>query len=148
MPISASGKRSERCPPRFKDLSMFGGRPESLELFHNKAAELLISEYARVIALEGWQGFLNMQFKQDRHGKWKVHELNPRMAGASSARLRMGFDELGMLMSAFYPELNFPDLSLPDLKDGIVLKSLTDSYVDKENIRILRDQRIWENHNP
>jgi carbamoyl-phosphate synthase large subunit len=124
---------------------MFCGRAESLELFHNKNAELLITEYARIIGLEGWRGFLNMQFKQDRNGEWKVYELNPRMVGASSARLLMGFDEFGMLMSAFYPELNFPDLSLPDLKDGIVLKSLTDSYIDKENIRILQDQRIWKN---
>lgn len=138
--ISCKGKLLKTIINR---CTMVVGRTESIELFQNKEAEKMVISWAETLGAEGWRGFLNIQFKQDRFGNWKVYELNPRMGGASSARLLLGFDELGMVINNFYPELEFPDLSMPLFRDGIVLKCLTDEYIDREDINNLVKKGAW-----
>jgi hypothetical protein len=124
--------------------TMFGGKAESLKIFISPEVDKLVSDAAGIIGAGGWSGFLNLQFKEDRFHTWKFYEFNPRMVGATSARLLMGFDEIGMLIENFFPGKNFPDLSLPEFRDGMVLKSLTDRYIDRANINQLLENGKWE----
>jgi hypothetical protein len=65
------------------------------------------------------------------------------MAGASSARLILGFDEIGKLINAFYPGWDFPDLSRNFKSEGIIHKSLEDHYILSEDIRELTSNLTW-----
>lgn len=122
---------------------MSGGKAESVYIFKNKEVDDLIKKYVETLAGEGWMGFINIQCRPDRNGVWKVYEMNPRMAGASSARLLLGFDELGMLIRSIRPELSFPDQSRPVRNDGFVLKYLTDYYVEDADVTKLTTNRSW-----
>lgn len=44
----------------------------------------LIAHAASLIARYGLHGALNVQYKQDRHGEWRILEINTRAAGGAS----------------------------------------------------------------
>jgi len=119
------------------------GKAESAKIYQNPGLDELTTRFTEKIARSGWAGFLNLQCKPDRSGTWKVFEMNPRMAGASSARLILGFDEIGKLINAFYPGWDFPDLSRNFKSEGIIHKSLEDHYILSEDIRELTSNLTW-----
>ncbi len=105
---------------------MIGGRAESLEVFRDAKAEAFVLFCAEKYGSLGWRGLLNLQFKKDRQGMWKLFELNPRMVGASSARVLVGFDEIGMLVGEYLGGEIIEDMSSQNFKDIRVMKTLVD----------------------
>ena len=120
------------------------GRCEYSEEIEDKELEKLALNCAGAFAKMGWCGPLNIQCKPDKKKQWKIHEYNPRMSGSTSARLRMGFDEIGMICSMFRPDLKFPDLSTEKKLHGYVERSLTDTYVSYSYIEELRNNKVWK----
>jgi len=119
------------------------GKTEAAEEIENKELEHFAIQYAEAFFQMGWCGPLNIQCKPDRNKKWKVHEFNPRMSGSSSARLRMGFDEIGILCSMFRPDLKFPDLSVEKNLKGYVERFHTDTYVSYSDMETFKRDKVW-----
>lgn len=119
------------------------GRTEYTE--HLDAPELqgLMETYGGALYEAGWFGSVNLQVKRDMNGTWKVFEMNPRMTGSTSARLRLGFDEIGMLISVFRPEFNFPVLNSPFVYGDCVIRTLRDDLLRKSDRENLQSNRTW-----
>lgn len=123
---------------------MVMGKCEYSKRVENKELEQLGLLCARKFADSGWYGPLNIQCKPDKHKNWKVNEFNPRMSGSTSARLRMGFDEVGLIVNKFRPDLDFPCLSLDPCPEGHVVRTLTDIYVPLSYINDFNEQKVWK----
>ncbi len=92
----------------------------------------------------GWMGMLNIQWKPDRNGVWKITEFNPRMTGSTSARNHLGFDEFGLLCHLFFPHLNVPVERNHRGIPGYVERSLTDSFVSLTQIDEFNRNGVWK----
>ncbi len=119
------------------------GRTEFARVYEDDELDSLIQLYARTIAAQGWWGFLNIQSRPDRHGRWKVFELNPRLTGASSARLNLGLDELGSLLNSAKPEWQFPVSSSKKSPSKSIYKYISDHTVDENDVEQFRRNGIW-----
>lgn len=139
--ISPSGQLSEIFCSRN---TMVMGRCEYTEVIHEPELFTLTERYASALSAYGWEGPLNLQCKPDCQGQWKVFELNPRMSGSTSARLCLGYDEMGILMSFFLPKMVFPNLTVADKPQGVVIRSLTDDFVAHSWVRTLETERVWK----
>lgn len=72
--------------------------------------DALVRDFARALFLEGGTGPINIQLRQDRHGVWKVFEINLRTSGGTLSRFLRGVDELHLIAKAFVPGVPFPEL--------------------------------------
>lgn len=123
--------------------TMISGKAESSVVYENEKVDMLVRAYVDALILAGWIGFLNIQFKPDRDGCWKVFEINSRMAGASSSRFLLGFDELGLMIKSFFPDLDFPVFSGYYSRPGTVLKFLTDHFLYDRYVTELNEKKSW-----
>jgi hypothetical protein len=106
--------------------------------------ESLMREYSRAQYDQGWQGSFNLQFKPDRQGIWKAHEINLPMSGGTSARMIFGYDELGTLLAHFYPQFDFPNFSHSEPESGRVYRVLTDEWVPQDWVACLTRTGQWQ----
>jgi len=98
--------------------------------------------YAEALAADGWVGAINLQGRRDGAGRYNVYELNGRFTGATTARIRLGFDEVGLLVEAFTGvRLPAPAAAGPQ---AIVTKSLADFSVEPAAIERLRADGCWQ----
>jgi len=125
---------------------LVGGKVESTVIYQDDAVDSLMSQYVGALTSAGWKGFINIQYKPDRNGRWKVFEINLRMGGATSSRLLMGFDELGLLINAFYPEFHFPVITSSNHGEGMVLKYLRDHFLEACDVAKLKENKFWQKH--
>lgn len=121
---------------------MLMGRCEYLERGEYPELRDLMQRYCQVLAQEGWRGFVNLQAKPDRAGQWKMHELNLRLSGGSSARLLQGYDEWAQLFAYFYPELPQQDLASTDIR-GPVQRKFQNWVLDRGRIDSLERRGEW-----
>ena len=119
------------------------GRTEYVERVDLPELEAVGQAWARAMADAGWRGSLNLQCKRDRNGAWKIFELGGRMTGSTSARLLLGYDELGLLLGAFRPELGFADLSR-QAPQGAVRRLLVDAWLPWPGVDSLQQHGYWE----
>lgn len=106
---------------------MVHGRCVFLAPFKHEAFAQLLDQYLRALTQEGWRGSVNVQAKPDSKGVWKTTELNLRMSGGSSARVPLGFDELGLLCQAYFPAHEIP--LVPGQGKGRVERVYRDVFV-------------------
>jgi carbamoyl-phosphate synthase large subunit len=119
------------------------GRTEYARVYIDPDLNRMIELYAKTLANKGWWGFLNIQSRRDKSGTWKVFELNPRLSGATSARLNLGLDELGLLLNDEKPEWNFPLETNPSRKQNHVFKYLTDHCVSDSDMERFLTKGYW-----
>lgn len=121
------------------------GRCEYSEAISDDRLTKIGKDFASALFQEGWYGNVNIQLNKDREGNWKVFELNPRMTGSTSARLHLGYDEIGIIAKAFCPECTFPNLTT-HLPPGVVrvVKSLTDYPVHISDMEELSLKGVWQ----
>lgn len=79
------------------------------ERHHDPACQAMVSQVSQCLIAAGWRGVLNLQYKPDRDGQWRVFELNGRITGGASSRWQLGFDTLGLLLQGWCD----PTLPLP-----------------------------------
>jgi len=127
--------------------SLVMGRTEYARVYNDPALNRMIELYANNLAKNGWWGFLNIQSRLDRFGKWKVFELNPRLSGATSTRLNLGLDEIGLILKDEKPEWLFPIEDNPSRRQNHIFKYLTDHSVADCDMEQLRTEGIWNKHN-
>ena len=124
--------------------TMAAGRAEYSKRIELPEIENIVLRYARTLCRDGWYGPLNIQLKQDRRNQWKVFELNPRMTGTTSARYRMGYDEIGILTDYFLPEMKLSNHTKAIKPQGEVFKYLTDNYLSDADTDHLKKTKAWE----
>ena len=97
--------------------------------------------HAEALAAEGWIGALNLQGRRDAAGIFNVFELNGRFTGGTTARLHLGFDEVGLLVAAFTGRQLPPRPALDG--DSVVTKSLTEFVTRRADIARLQSDGCW-----
>ncbi|MFO7621778.1 MAG: hypothetical protein R6W81_11030 [Bacteroidales bacterium] len=125
--------------------TMVMGRAEYTKQIENKDIEKLVGEFSRIFYQKGYYGPLNFQLKPDKHGIWKVFELNPRFTGTSSGRNLLGYDEFGILVNLFIPEFKITNFTKSEKVKGRVIKYLHDNLLLDENIELLCKDKVWRN---
>jgi carbamoyl-phosphate synthase large subunit len=124
--------------------SMVSGRAEYSRRIDIPELDTVVRKYASVLSRDGWYGPLNLQLKPDRQGTWKVFELNPRMTGTTSARYKLGYDEIGLMTDFFLPEKNLPNHTKAIKPPGAVFKYLTDYYLADPHAEALKVSNVWQ----
>ncbi len=94
----------------------------------------MVRRYAEAISAFGWRGFINLQFRKSENG-YVLHEINPRMSGASSTRAWMGYDEIRDVIKAYTGHDIGADERYPIHKKGVVYRTLSDYFVADEDIQ-------------
>ena len=91
-----------------------GAPSQTLSVVTEPALESLSAAYGHALAGEGVRGPVNASFRRDRHGSWKLQELNLRNTGSTLARFLLGMDELYLIAHAFAPHAAFPQMHVPE----------------------------------
>jgi hypothetical protein len=103
----------------------------------------------RALAAEGVAGPVNMNLRRDRHGAYKVVEINLRNTGATYPRFLMGLDEIHLIALAFVPDLDFPavDLAQADRPDRIS-RYYSAGPINEERVASLARTGSWSRPAP
>lgn len=121
---------------------MVRGRCEWLGACEDAGLMAAADSFARAVSAHGWRGPFNVQAKQDRHGAWRVIELNGRFSGGTSARRHLGFDEVGLAMNAWLGPGTIP----PDLprRARRVTRLACDFPLDEDAVATLGGTGRWK----
>ena len=95
----------------------------------NQLLEKLTEEFARAIYNEGGYGPLNVQFREDRNGNWKVQEINMRTTGNTFPKFIMGQDDIGLIFQGVLPEINFPIYKAPLSDHNLIISKRSESVI-------------------
>lgn len=110
----------------------------------NSTLSSVIEQYAACFADAGWWGSLNVQYRPRSGGsEFVAIELNGRMTGASSARLVLGFDEVGMLVEGFCRPKQIRSADARKTPN-VVVRALTDFPVYGDDVRCLQQEGVWQ----
>jgi len=120
------------------------GRVEKAEVYQDQALVDITKAYAEAMSKAGWRGFLQLQCKKAEHG-YVVIELGCRVTGNASARNRLGYDELRKLIKIYYQRDIGPNPFDQQSKEGVVYRSLTDSFVSYSDQDKFKKEGLWEN---
>ena len=121
------------------------GRTEYAKVYEDVKLNQMIEVFASKLASLNWWGFLNLQSRQDCNGDWKVFELNPRLSGATSTRLCLGLDEIGLILSSERPEWGIPVIE--ENKENHVFKYLSDFTAKDIDIQTFNKEGYWSHEN-
>jgi len=112
----------------------------------HKELEKYAIAYAKAIYKEGGYGPLTVQFRLDKHGNWKAQEMNLRTNGNTLPRFIMGQDDLGLIINALLPSVDFP-IYKPDtekVSNYIIGKSLLSNIMLVSDIETFNKNRNWK----
>ena len=123
-------------------LSM-AGRPQQVVRLDDDDVNSVAQRYAEQFAADGWVGALNLQGRRDRTGAFRVYEANGRFTGGTSARTRLGFDEVRLLLEGF-ASLRLPPPAFACSGEVIVVKSPNDDLLWPKAINSLEADGHWQ----
>lgn len=86
-------------------------------------------------------GPVNFQFRIF-NGKPVIFEINGRFSGTTPLRYFFGFNEVESLLKY---KLYNTEIQPPTLKNGIVLRTWSDIFIDENDLNTLRNEEILEN---
>lgn len=119
------------------------GRSERFEPYQSPELTSLTQAYVQAYVKAGGFGPFNLQCRQDRKGQWKAFAINLRFGGNTFSRWQSGFDEIGYLIRAFAPDLDFP-LSVQNQQVGLVLKTLRNWSLPHHWLAELKQNGYWQ----
>lgn len=125
------------------EVTMVMGRAERSVTVDEPDFSAIARDYAQAMAAAGWVGLMNLQGRRDAAGQFKAYELNGRIAGASTTRLLLGFDEVGMLAELFTGRA-LPASPRGGRPERIVHKNLTEFVIEPEARRSFETTGHWE----
>ncbi len=106
--------------------------------------EELTQAYARAFIAEGGAGPFNLAFRRDRHGNWKLQEINLRHTGSTLARFMLGLDELYFTVRDFLPEVAFPEMRPAEIdQSNQVTKRLYTYSIPEPEVAVLKGAGVW-----
>ena len=134
--ISPSGDLSDICCTLNR---MNSGVSYRAERVYDPDLTGLARGFAQAMAKLGWAGPFNLQCKRLPTGEFVGFEMNGRMTATTSARLHLGFDELGSMARMFVGGGWLNDLTISKPPRQWVTKARTDRCVrDEDAAKLLR----------
>lgn len=107
--------------------------------------EAITKRYAEAIFSEAGFGPLTVQFRTDKHGKWKAQEINMRTNGNTFPRFLMGQDDLGIIINTLIKDANFPLYTPKEVvSDMIVGKTYQVEVMSKSKLNLLAEKMYYE----
>lgn len=122
---------------------MVMGRCERLTRCDDPALHDVAKRFATQTARSGWRGPLNMQFKRDRDLGYLAIELNGRFTGGTSARMRLGFDEVGECVNAWLGGGVVPLATPNPGTNTVVIKTLCDFPLPAVAHEAMNRDGVW-----
>jgi carbamoyl-phosphate synthase large subunit len=126
------------------DNMMQAGRNEQIIRLNDAT----LTDTARTIAVKfanaGWRGCLNIQGRMTKTGDFVAFEFNGRMTGSTSARLLLGFDELGLLVQHFVGDNLLPPSSYYATADKEVQEILACYVANTADKLSLQNNQYWQ----
>lgn len=119
------------------------GRAHQVVRLDDPTADSAVQRYAERFAADGWVGALNLQGRRDRSGTFRVYELNGRFSGGTSARTRLGFDEVRLLIEDFV-RMPLPPPAFACNGHGVVVKSPADYLLSPETVSRFQTDGHWQ----
>lgn len=109
------GPKEQISNPFISINKMVVGRPERSEKLERIKVAEIGNRIAQSVVKSGWKGSLNIQGRL-KENVFLVTEWAGRLTGTTSARVRMGWDEVGMLIKGFtgyeIPEIPFKEIRI------------------------------------
>jgi hypothetical protein len=110
----------------------------------NKELEQIMIRFINAIYKEGGFGPVTVQFREDVNGNWKAQEMNMRTNGNTFPRFIMGQDEMGLIINAILPGIDFPVYQADANSSHFLVGKTLSSYVmHPEDISVLNNQKFW-----
>lgn len=100
--------------------------------------------YAEALARIGWRGFVSLECKPDRHGQWQIHEMMLRSSGGTALRFQLGFDEVGELLQAFFPDWQAATATAPAELARQAYRMPTAYSVSRADMALLQQNGFWQ----
>lgn len=105
----------------------------------------ITTKFIQALCAEGGYGPVTVQFREDKFGNWKAQEMNIRTNGNTFPRFLMGQDDIGLIMNAVLPELDFPLFKAKEeTKQYIIGKKLTSYVMFPDEITKLKETKSWD----
>ena len=124
------------------------GLSKSFARVRDPELDALTLAYARALAAEGALGPVNVAFKKDRRGEWKVQEINLRNSGSTAARFLMGMDEIYLITRHFVPGVPFPQMRPPGCDAcNHVIRDVVAIPISDATVRALKETGTWTRNN-
>jgi len=137
-------EKSGKLGPMFGFISkMVWGKCERMDKYNETRLLDVVEKFAESAIKEGWRGAFNIQLKDDPEYGFQVIEMNGRFSGGTSARYRLGFDEVGMTITDWLGEGIMPENTSGQDSD-IVTKILSDFGIKQSDMDLLSNNKVWE----
>lgn len=124
------------------DNIMHHGRSVRVERHDNSKTFELASRWVDSFAGAGWRGPVNIQCQRDQNGNLNIYEYNGRFTGATSARVLLGFDEVGITLSMWLNN-DFSKLS-PIKNQKTVIRTPVSRLIDQRKTHQIRQYGYWK----
>lgn len=105
----------------------------------------LAALWVNCIAKCGWKGPINIQSQYDSNGDLFIYEYNGRFTGATSARVYLGMDEVGIIFNEWLG----PCISsiFPQEENKLVLRAPVSRLLETKHISDLQKNLFWDKTN-
>jgi len=117
------------------------GKSAFVSTSNDAIASTLASEWVATFANAGWRGPINIQCQRDQDGNIAIYEYNGRFTGATSARILLGFDEVGITLGLWLGD-TFPKSGI-DASNNAVVRTPVSRAVDTNRIQTLEKHQFW-----
>jgi carbamoyl-phosphate synthase large subunit len=117
------------------------GKSECVEISEDSAALFEGTRWVAKLAELGWKGPINIQCQRDADGKLMIYEYNGRFTGATSARVLLGFDEVGITLKMWLGD-QFPASGISSL-NRVVVRAPMSRPVEVEKVNLLHAAGYW-----
>jgi carbamoylphosphate synthase large subunit len=121
--------------------AMSQGKSESVGICKDKEAMAQGIQWIEKIANAGWKGPLNIQCQRDQEGNLAIYEYNGRFTGATSGRIYLGFDEVGITLGLWLG-IKFPKSSITQGNETVV-RSPVSKAVEIDKVNQIRRDGYW-----
>ncbi len=117
------------------------GKSEGVNKSNDQELYKIGKDWIEKIASAGWAGPINIQCQRDQSGKLFIYEFNGRFTGATSGRVCLGFDEVGITLGLWL-EKEFPESGISNTNES-VLRAPVSKLIDLEKVNQILTKGIW-----
>jgi hypothetical protein len=117
------------------------GKSERVELCEDDVVLQQSFQWIAKIVAAGWRGPINIQCQRDQDGNLSIYEYNGRFTGATSGRILLGFDEVGITLGLWLGK-QFPQSGIRTGNKAVV-RTPVSRVVDLLKVNQIRQKGYW-----
>jgi len=122
---------------------MKNGVSAIVETCRNPQIFTIAKKWVQIIAKSGWRGPINIQSQYDEDGGLFIYEYNGRFTGATSARVLLDLDEVGITLNSWLGNI-FPVRKFSDNSNSKVLRAPVSRLVAEDRVSGMKANGYWE----